>query len=106
MMLLKRDVTDTAFQIADDDQIHFLALVADLQRCLLVQIGHFHPEAGSGDLQFSVVRRYLLSFDLEIMQTVPFPLEHSDEEPDLQDTDRNREITEDEPRDGDSFTAK
>jgi hypothetical protein len=38
MMFFQSHIVEVSFRVGDYDQTHFFALVADLQRCLLVEL--------------------------------------------------------------------
>ena len=70
MVFFESEIVEVSFRVGDHDQIHFFALVTDLQRCLLVQFGQFGPRTGDRDLDFAIVRSDFLSLSGKPMQTL------------------------------------
>ena len=77
-MFFQSHIFYVSFRVRDYDQIHLFALVAHLQRRLLVELGQFRPRAGDSDLDSAIVRSDFLSFSGKPMLPLAVRLDHAD----------------------------
>ena len=47
MVFFESEIFEVSFRVGDHDQIHCIALVTDLQRCLFIELGQFAPRRGT-----------------------------------------------------------
>ena len=70
MVFFKSEIVEVSLGVGDHDQIHFFALVTNLQRCLFIELWQFGPRTRNGDFYFAIVRSDFLSLSGKPMQTL------------------------------------
>ena len=92
MVFFKSEIVEVSFRVGDHDQIHFFALVTDLQRCLFIELWQFRPRARDRDLDFAIVRRDFLSLSGKSMQPLAIRLDHADKQRDAHNTKHKSDV--------------
>jgi len=92
IICLQSQLGDISFRLGNYNQIHSIAIVADLQRGELVEPWHFRPHGGDRDLDFAVVGSDLLSFGGKAMQPLAIRLGHADKQRDAHNTEHKSDV--------------
>ena len=66
-MFFQSQIGEVSFRVGDYDQIHLFALVADLERCLFIELWQFGPRTRYANAYFAMVRSDFLSLSGEAL---------------------------------------
>ena len=92
MVFFKSEIVEVSLRIGDHDQIGFVAFVAHLQRCLLIEFWELRPQTGDRELESAVVGGDFFSLSGKPLQPLAIRLDHADKQRYAHNTEHKSDI--------------